>query len=64
MNSYKSETQSMCQRAIPRDFAEFPRSSNLLTKDRFYQLPMFSGFTIHFAPILYLFQGRSYRNKT
>lgn len=61
--SYKSETEYVTECYSP-GLCRIPWSSNLLTRDYFYQLPLFLGFTIHCAPILYLFQGRPYRNKT
>lgn len=54
----------MWQKTMTRDFVESPWVHNLLISDYFCQLPLFSRFTIHFAPILYLFQGRSIGNKT
>lgn len=56
--------QSMWQKTVTRDFVESPLVHNLLISDYFCQPPLFSRFTIHFAPILYLFQGRSIGNKT
>lgn len=47
------------------DFVEVPWDCNLLIRLFFFnQFPAFLGFTICFPLILYLFQGRSIRNKS